>query len=722
MRRSSDVARLAGFLADTFGADELQRFVHEWLPGLALELPEGASRRACAEALVERLRRRNAIDERLFAALREERPGRADEIEALELAFRGDEAAHAASAKFIEQRLADVERRRSNLREAGLSTTELDRERLELRRLQRTRPPEPGEKLGGRFVLDAMLGRGGFASVWRARDLKQNRWVALKVLSGDCARDDDLRARFFRGARTMQRFDHPGIVRVYEAELVIGELAFVALELVSGGDLRQAVLQRRVAPADIGPILVAVCEALAELHADGVVHRDIKPSNILLSDSGTPRLTDFDLVRVDDTTGGTRTGALGTVLYSAPETWNQAHAATPAADVYSLAMCALFAWSGAELTPDVLRDCPGFLYRLDPPPALARVLLRALSWEVTARHADAGALLDDLRRALEQDATPAVATDPAHDVLYWIADERGTAETLWLSERGGQARVVARAPGLLLAAGTRLWRLERSSFEIPSFTWAGEDTWRFDPLAVDSARLVELTGDAAISLDIVDRASLTQRMPEGAELSPGALVHEDFPNGPEDVSHAVLPIAGLGALLLVRSEVYQCWAGAAHGSFDVAFHALDLSTGAPVGLFTAEETRRVVEELAPRARREIAGKLQTGSGDELESESLELTMAFPRYDRDGRLSLQVQLTAGACYADSDREWCDYTSSVRLDAAGLPVSLVPYAVAPALLQAYWRTSPRFAGSFGWSFAARTPEMRRLLHATFAAGDP
>ncbi len=133
-------------------------------------------------------------------------------------------------------------------------------------------------------------------------------------------------------------------------------------------------------------ILRQVARALDFAHARGIVHRDVKPANILLTGDGDAKLTDFDLVRAFDTTGGTRTGSmLGTFLYMAPEAMHQAKEVGPAADVYSLAMTAAFVLHRRELPPGVLRDPAGFFSGLQAPRGAKEALVRAASWDPEER-------------------------------------------------------------------------------------------------------------------------------------------------------------------------------------------------------------------------------------------------------------------------------------------------------------------------------------------------
>src|SRR5262249_47267532 len=157
------------------------------------------------------------------------------------------------------------------------------------------------------------------ASVWSADDRTRKEPVAVKVLHAEMARDESRRERFFRGARVMATLGHQAVVRVLNPGGDDGGWLYFVMELVPGGDLHLAVLKGTVPPDRAIPIVLAVGEALAEAHAKDIVHRDVKPANVLLDASGAPRLTDFDLAAAGDTTGGTRTGAMGTFLYAAPE-------------------------------------------------------------------------------------------------------------------------------------------------------------------------------------------------------------------------------------------------------------------------------------------------------------------------------------------------------------------------------------------------------------------
>ncbi len=215
----------------------------------------------------------------------------------------------AAPQRSLAEALEAAYFRKEELMVAGADTQVVEQEILELRRqLREGGRLQAGDILAGRFRLVEHLGRGGFATVWKAYDRKVRGEVAVKVLHGQFGEDRTRLERFFRGARKMSELNHEGIVRVLEERLDDGGYHFFAMEYVPGGDLRQAVLEKRLAPERVVPLLCEVAAALGFAHQRGIVHRDVKPANILLDAEGRPKLTDFDLVRAFDTTGGPGAG------------------------------------------------------------------------------------------------------------------------------------------------------------------------------------------------------------------------------------------------------------------------------------------------------------------------------------------------------------------------------------------------------------------------------
>jgi hypothetical protein len=198
----------------------------------------------------------------------------------------------------------------------------------------------------------------------------------------------------------MAELRHPGIVRIVAEQCTDGAFYFYIMEYIEEGDLRTAILSGRLNQEERLEIVAEVGEALQFAHQRGVVHRDIKPSNILLDEKGHPKLTDFDLVRAFDSTGGTVTGGmLGTFLYTAPESLTDASQVGPAADVYSLGMTAIFAISGAELPAAVFRSPDKFIETLPVSEDLRRVLLKAVNWDAEQRWSSVEAFCQALKRA-----------------------------------------------------------------------------------------------------------------------------------------------------------------------------------------------------------------------------------------------------------------------------------------------------------------------------------
>ena len=190
-----------------------------------------------------------------------------------------------------------------------------------------------GRRLGG-FELQAELGSGAFATVWRARQLRLGRDVAVKVLDPQVARNPDAARRFEREGRAAASLDHPGIVPVYEAGEDDG-VVFLAMRLVDGPTLAQVLHDDgELAPDRLVHIIGAVGAALDHAHERGLVHRDVKPSNILLEGERV-WLGDFGIAASARELGRYTTGAIGTVAYMAPE---QARAADVdhRSDLYAL--------------------------------------------------------------------------------------------------------------------------------------------------------------------------------------------------------------------------------------------------------------------------------------------------------------------------------------------------------------------------------------------------
>jgi hypothetical protein len=196
---------------------------------------------------------------------------------------------------------------------------------------------EPGVVLG-RYRVKRRLGAGSFGVVWLAHDERLERDVAVKIVP----RERIVGARFDREARAAARLAHPGIVVLYEAA-IDDDGAYLVSELVRGPTLAERLAAGHLSDRDVVAIAIALCDALAHAHAQGVVHRDLTPANVLVPDdpatlSQLAKLTDFGIARLVGGDSLTRTGdVVGTAAYMAPEQ-AEGREAGPAADLYGLAL------------------------------------------------------------------------------------------------------------------------------------------------------------------------------------------------------------------------------------------------------------------------------------------------------------------------------------------------------------------------------------------------
>lgn len=212
-------------------------------------------------------------------------------------------------------------------------------------------PSQGVDALDGRYALDALIGRGGMADVYRATDQVLEREVAVKVLRGDAAADTD-RARFREEAQMVAALDHPGLVSVLDAGVAADDVPYLVMDLVEGTSLAGFCRGKRVAGHRVAFVGAELAAVLSYVHGHGIVHRDVKPSNILVGRDGIIRLADFGIARlVADPTGHTVTGTtIGTAAYIAPEQV-RGEPATAASDVYSLGLVLLEALTGTRAYP-----------------------------------------------------------------------------------------------------------------------------------------------------------------------------------------------------------------------------------------------------------------------------------------------------------------------------------------------------------------------------------
>jgi hypothetical protein len=260
----------------------------------------------------------------------------------------------------------------------------------------------------GKYRLEQLLGRGGMGAVYRARDMRLDRLVAVKVVRAELLGDLDARRRFRREAQLVARLQHPSIVAIFDYGTLPDGGAFLVMELVRGEDLRRVLLREgRMEPPRAAKILTSVCAAIEAAHREGVLHRDLKPENILLPGGGTEaKVLDFGVAKLiaddppKDYEAGTPDAAavltaagtiVGTPAYMAPEQFHGA-ATDARTDVFSLGVIAYEMLTGelpfgrGSMAEVVLAQARGALpLRPDVSPALERAVRAALDPDADRR-------------------------------------------------------------------------------------------------------------------------------------------------------------------------------------------------------------------------------------------------------------------------------------------------------------------------------------------------
>jgi eukaryotic-like serine/threonine-protein kinase len=194
-----------------------------------------------------------------------------------------------------------------------------------------------GSLLAGRYRLERVLGAGGMATVWLARDERLWRAVAVKILSETLAADSVYVRRFRREARVAAGLSHPNLVKVYDFGSE-DDRPYLAMEYVDGGSLAERISAGTARGLDLRRLARELLQALDHIHSAGVVHRDVKPGNVLIARDGTAKLTDFGIAQPEGATRLTSTGlVIGTRSFIAPEV-ERGEPATTRSDLYSCAM------------------------------------------------------------------------------------------------------------------------------------------------------------------------------------------------------------------------------------------------------------------------------------------------------------------------------------------------------------------------------------------------
>jgi serine/threonine-protein kinase len=403
---------------------------------------------------------------------------------------------------------------------------------------------ESARQLGGRYQLHTMLGRGGVAAVWAGIDTRLDRPVAVKILDGAARADPEMIQRLDLEARAVARLAHPNIVAVYDVGME-GGVPYLVMELVDGHDLQR---QLRSGPLGVDQAVRIggqICDALEAAHEAGVVHRDIKPDNILLARSGSVKVCDFGIARLQQAAQVHVTGpaaTVGTSEYMAPE---QATGATVDArtDLYALG-CVLYAmltgappFTGSNPMRVLWRQVhdppePLATHRPGVPTDLEALVARLLAKSPADRPDGAAQVRSQLERLHDSPAEPAWThgdagtAEPVHaraavvtrtrtmPALH-VASEQSPART---GLRVGPVGIAAVAAGtaavtaLVIALATQSLHEVANSPTSPVGTTSATSTVAATAATVDSVRAAIQMQVQAGALDNSDARSLTGRL------------------------------------------------------------------------------------------------------------------------------------------------------------------------------------------------------------------
>lgn len=319
----------------------------------------------------------------------------------------------------------------------------------------------------GRYEIVRELGKGAMGVVYEGRDPNIGRRVAIKTARADVMQDspvaDEMMTRFLREAQAAGVLNHPNIITIFDADVEEG-IAYIAMEFVEGGDLRQLMNTRldHDVPRAV-EIAATICEALASAHDQGIVHRDIKPANVMISPRGTLKIADFGIAHVSDSTLTQDGAMIGTPHYMSPEQF-MGQKPDGRSDLFSVGVILYEMLTGEKpFSGEALSTVMHHVIKTTPvppdelnfnvSPVLGQVVMKTIAKRPAGRYADGRAMAAALRESLKDHPDPAVLQLVSGNLDATVATRPEVSATVMTSAPAPGAETAAPPSAMATVAG-----------------------------------------------------------------------------------------------------------------------------------------------------------------------------------------------------------------------------------------------------------------------------